>query len=282
MRLTRRYRVDTNAPVTSWDFIKENYRPHDRIAIVVRNRREDYTLQRLLSAQDAASPRIQRFLRYENAHGADIYVSMNTLKPGAKGRTKADIAEIRHLYLDLDEDGDERLARVLKSDGLPQPNYVLDTSPGKHQVIWKIEGYTLEQAEATLRVMAREFGGDPAATDAARVLRLPGLHNKKFKEPVPVKGHQLVDAVYRPDKFAAVPELSDGVQTTPGKRLAPMGLRRDGGSLSQSERDWAWVREQLRAGVQPDAVKQALACLRADKHNPRYYAERTVGRALIR
>src|SRR6185437_5714804 len=115
MRLTRRYRVDTNAPVTSWDFIKENYRPHDRIAIVVRNRREDYTLQRLLSAQDAASPRIQRFLRYENAHGADIYVSMNTLKPGAKGRTKADIAEIRHLYLDLDEDGDERLARVLKS-----------------------------------------------------------------------------------------------------------------------------------------------------------------------
>jgi len=61
---------------------------------------------------------------------------MNTLKPDTKGRTKADIAEIRDLYLDLREDGDERLARVFKCERLPQPNYVLDTSLGKHQVIW--------------------------------------------------------------------------------------------------------------------------------------------------
>ncbi|GEM_PF-6938275 len=45
--------MDSNAPVTSWDFMKENYRPQDRIAIVIRNRAEDYTLQRLLSALDA-------------------------------------------------------------------------------------------------------------------------------------------------------------------------------------------------------------------------------------
>ncbi len=274
--------MESNAPVTSWDFIKENYRPQDRIAIVIRDRHEDYTLQRLLSAQDAASPRIQRFLRYENAHGADIYISMNTLKPEAKGRTKADIAEIRHLYLDLDEDGDERLARVVKSDGLPQPNYVLDTSPGKHQVIWKIEGYTLEQAEATLRVMAREFGGDPAATDAARVLRLPGLHNKKFKEPVRVQGHRLTEDVYRPEGFAKLPNLSEAERIITRKANVSSGTRRDGGPLSQSERDWAWVRGQLRAGASPDAVKQALTERRQDKHNPRGYAERTVDRATMR
>jgi len=44
--------------------------------------------------------------------------------------------------------------------------------------------------------MAQEFGGDPAATDAARVLRLPGLHNKNFKEPFGVLGHRLGEAVY--------------------------------------------------------------------------------------
>ena len=43
---------------------------------------------------------------------------MNMLKPEVKGRIKADIVEIRNLYLDLDEDGDERLEWLLKSDRL--------------------------------------------------------------------------------------------------------------------------------------------------------------------
>lgn len=197
--------MDANDVVTSWDFIKQNFQPQDRIAIVIRNRREDYTLQRLLSAQEAASPSVQRFLRYENAHGSDIYVSMNTLKPKARSRTKSDIAEIRHLYLDLDEEGDARMQRLLESRVLPKPNYVLDTSPGKHQVIWRVEGFPLDHAEATLHRMAAAFGGDPAATDAARVLRLPGFHNKKFAEPVAVRGCHLSDAMHTRKDFSEVP-----------------------------------------------------------------------------
>ncbi len=107
--------------VTSWDYIKQNYRPDDRVALVIRNHGKDYTLQRLVTASEAASPRMQRFLRYENAHGSDIYISMNTLKPEAKGRTKADIAIIRHLYLDIDEDGDARLQRILDSPHSAKP-----------------------------------------------------------------------------------------------------------------------------------------------------------------
>ena len=174
--------------VTSWDFIKQNYQPSDRLAIVIRNRARNYTLQRLLSAADAAAPRFQSYLRHENATGSDIYISMNTLKPEARGRTKTDIAAIRHLYLDLDEDGTARLEKILADPSMPRPNYVLDTSPGKHQVIWKVEGFTLEQAEVALHRMAAAFGGDPAATDATRVLRLPGFHNKKFKQPARVSG----------------------------------------------------------------------------------------------
>ncbi|MGH9418020.1 MAG: DNA-primase RepB domain-containing protein [Terriglobales bacterium] len=272
--------MESAALVTSWDFIKQNYRPQDRIAIVIRNRTKDYTLQRLLSAQDAASPRIQRFLRYENAHGADIYVSMNTLKPEARRRTKADIADIRHLYLDLDEDGDARLHRIREDTALPKANYVLDTSPGKHQVIWRVRGFTLEQAEAALRRMAAAFGGDPAATDAARVLRLPGFHNKKFNEPVSILGHRFGEAVYHREKFVALPANS-APERPAGRQTANNGYRRDGRPLSQSERDWAWVREQLRAGIAPDNVKRSLAERRGDKHNPTAYAERTVQRALV-
>ena len=52
------------------------------------------------------------------------------------------------------------------------PNYVLNTSPDKFQVVWKVEGMTIED---------REFDGDAAATDSTRVLRLPGFANKKYE-----------------------------------------------------------------------------------------------------
>lgn len=264
--------------ITSWDFIKRNYRADDRVALVIRNRNNGYILQRLVSASDAASPRMQRFLRYENAHGSDIYISMNTLKPEAKGRTKADIAEIRHLYLDLDEDGDARLQKILDSPALPRPNYVLDTSPGKHQVIWRVEGFTLKQAEVALHHMAAAFGGDPAATDAARVLRMPGFHNKKFAEQIAVRGHRLSNAMHAQKDFSEVPVAPTPEQSV--ARLRGAGLRRDGAPLSQSERDWAWVHDQLRAGTSPEVLKRTLAKRRPDKHNPTAYADRTVQRSL--
>ncbi len=105
---------------------------------------------------------------------------MNPLKQDASTRTKDDIETIRHLYIDLDHGGSAALEAIKNSDLVPQPNYVLNTSPDKFQVVWKVEGITPEEAEALQRGMVREFGGDPAATDSTRVLRLPGFANKKY------------------------------------------------------------------------------------------------------
>ena len=58
---------------------------------------------------------------------------------------------------------------------------MLHSSPEKHQVVWKVEDMDLEEAERLLHAMAREFGGNPAATDATRVLRVPGSANKKYE-----------------------------------------------------------------------------------------------------
>jgi len=80
----------------------------------------------------------------------------------------------------LDHGGPEALEAVEHSSLVPKPNYVLNSSPDKHQVVWKVEGMNLEEAEAILHAMADEFGGDPAATDATRVLRVPGFANKKY------------------------------------------------------------------------------------------------------
>src|SRR5262249_61585322 len=69
----------------------------------------------------------------------DVYISMNALRGEARGRTKADVASVRHIYLDLDEGGQEAVDRIATAQGMPQPNYVIESSPGKHQVVWKVE-----------------------------------------------------------------------------------------------------------------------------------------------
>jgi hypothetical protein len=60
---------------------------------------------------------------------------MNPLKDGASSRTKDNLKEIRHVYIDLDTDAKAALADIRESLDAPTPNFVLDTSPGKHQVV---------------------------------------------------------------------------------------------------------------------------------------------------
>src|SRR5579859_2959694 len=172
--------ITTHPAPSASEYILDNFKPTDRIAVLVLNRQLGETTQRITTAQKAASPEFQAWLRYKNANGADIYVGMNPLKQDASTRTKSDIETIRHVYVDLDHGGSAALDEMKNSDLVPQPNYVLNTSPDKFQVVWKVEGITLEEAEALQHAMVREFGGDPAATDATRVLRLPGFANKKY------------------------------------------------------------------------------------------------------
>ena len=62
------------------------------------------------------------------------------------------------------------------------------------------------------------------------------------------------------------------------QRPQPPG--REGGTISQSERDWAFVRDGLRRGRDPDELRRELEQRRPDKPSPEYYARRTVDRAV--
>src|SRR5712692_6072344 len=174
--------ITTHPAPSASEYILDNFKPTDRIAVLVLNRQLCETTQRITTAQKASSPEFQAWLRYKNANGADIYVGMNPLKQDASTRTKDDVETIRHLYLDLDHGGSTALEAIKNSDLVPQPNYVLNTSPDKFQMVWKVKGITLEEAEGLQHAMVTEFGGDPAATDSTRVLRLPGFANKKYHE----------------------------------------------------------------------------------------------------
>lgn len=111
--------------MTPEEYILRNFAPTDRIAVLVLNRQADTKTQRVVTAEMLASERWQAWLRSENARGVNVYISYNALREDTRNRTKADVAAIRHVYLDLDKDGEKSLAAIQTSKGIPQPNYVL-------------------------------------------------------------------------------------------------------------------------------------------------------------
>jgi hypothetical protein len=260
------------------EYILDNFEHTDRIAVLVLNREFGETIQRITSAQKAASPEFQAWLRYKNANGSDIYIGMNPLKKDAANRTKEEIESIRHVYLDLDHGGPEALEAIENSGVVPKPNYVLNSSPEKHQVVWKVEGMNLEEAEGLLHSMAREFGGDPAATDATRVLRIPGFANKKYETNFYVEARRESTETYHLRDFKLHIDSQDSPRYNYDNRTKRESSPRT--NLSQSERDWAFAKRALARGDDPKEVIQQIAQHRAgDKSDPQYYARLTVSKA---
>src|SRR5713226_3224642 len=260
------------------EYILDNFELTDRIAMLVLNRDFGETIQRITSAQKASSPEFQAWLRYKNANGSDIYIGMNPLRQDASTRTKEDIESIRHVYLDLDHGGPESLESVENSSAVPKPNYVQTSSPAKFQVVWKVEGMSLEEAEGLLHTMAREFGGDPAATDATRVLRLPGFANKKYETNFYVEARRESTETYHLREFKLHIDSQDSPHHNYNNRVKRESSPRT--NLSQSEHDWAFAKRALARGDDPEEVIQQIAQHRnSDKSDPENYARLTVTKA---
>jgi hypothetical protein len=264
--------------LTASEYVRALFEPTDNVAILVRNRGTGKTVQRITKAETIASPEFQAWLAARSAAGCDVYVGMNPIKEGAYSRAKENIKNIRHVYLDLDKKGSEALESIRNSTEVPPPNFVLDTSPGKHQVVWKVSGFSQDDAESLLHNLANQFSGDLAATDSTRVLRLPGFANQKLSEEFIVQARQESDAIYTLRDFT-IPEDSPETPKYGGShqdrsRAAP------GDHKSQSEHDWAYAKRALARGDDPEVVIQRIADYRAeDKDNPNYYARRTVTKA---
>ena len=268
----------TSRSLTASEYVRELFEPGDNAAILVRNRSTGHAVQRIAKAETIASPAFQTWLASQNASGSDVFMGMNPIKNGAYNRTKENIKNIRHVYLDLDRNGDASLEAIRNSPSVPAPNFVLDTSPGKHQVVWKVSGFSQDEAESLLHNLANQFGADLAATDSTRVLRLPGFANRKIPEEFIVQARQESDAVYtlrdfttHDDSLEAPRHLSDG-QERP--RTLPNQHK------TQSERDWAYARRALARGDDPEVVIRRIADYRSeDKDDPNYYARHTVTKA---
>jgi RepB DNA-primase from phage plasmid len=274
--------IETNSfksrQLSAAQYVLALHEPDDRLAVLVRNRARSQTMQRILSAEEISAPPFQDWLRKENDGGADIFLGMNPLRANSFARTKESIREIRHVYLDLDENAAASL-RAIRADGsTPVPNFVLDTSPDKNQVVWRVAGLDREQAESLLRSLATHFNGDIAATDISRVLRMPGFANRKYNDRFLVRALQESDVVYHLRDFAIYEDSPEATRRLAHTRESPRRI--PPGHRSQSEADWAYAKRALARGDQPEEIIQRIADYRAsDKSDPEYYARHTVTKA---
>ena len=261
----------------SVSYLRDNFNVDDRIAVVLLNKRSGAVLQRVASIERVVAPEYQAWLRHMNAQKYEVYISMNTLKEGTYRRTKADVDQIRHVYLDFDEDGTAAVRKLLQRTDVPEPNYLINSSPDKWQVIWKIAGCDKGEAEGIERGLVADTGADPAAIDIARVLRLPGFYNHKYSRPHMVVVESRSNQISGPEHF---PRLRSDFEARDTKPIDSERSRLPTGKITQSERDWARVRRELREGASPKALIEELTIQRADKFNPEDYARRTVEKAV--
>jgi hypothetical protein len=262
--------------VVAKDFLARCFAPGSTIALLLRAEIPAKTQQRVVTLEQALAPRYLGWLAHQNHNGANVYVAANPLRPGSRKRTKESIASVRHVYLDIDDDGDARLSALRSSDVVPAVSAILSTSPGKYQVFWRVEGFDFEQQEITLKRLALAFGGDPACTDRNRVLRIPGFLNRKYSPAHSVAVEYGENRVWTPTDFHLENIITS--VTLPLRGSARSTSIKD----TPSEQDWSWVCLQLTEGKDAGKLTHELASRRSDKPNPLYYAQRTVDVASAR
>src|SRR5262245_43344647 len=174
--------IDLNAPSC---FLRTAFEPSDWVAVFLKNYRTGQTTQRVVSVQIAAAPAVQRWLRHQNANQWNVYVSVNSIRPG-HSRARDAVLDIRHVFLEEDADGPGLLAALTTRPDLPPPSYVLHSSRGRLHVFWRARGFSAAMVEGIQKRLAIELRTDLAATSCAQTTRLPGFANHKRETPYAV------------------------------------------------------------------------------------------------
>jgi hypothetical protein len=167
------------------------------------------TRANFITLENALLPETVGEIVKAQSEGWNAYIAMNAYTPGVERRRKQDVKAIRAVYAEIDQDGKTALAKIeadIAAGLVPDPHFILESSPGKFYVIWRVKDFTLEQQEGLNTALQVRCGSDPACTDASRVLRLPGTQNlkdvsKPFVEIIDQVTYQTTEDRYSPADF---------------------------------------------------------------------------------
>jgi hypothetical protein len=215
--------------------------------------------RKLLSREVA---KLEAFINKWDQPGRAVYFCVATLKEQAAERSKATLAELVQLHLDIDfksiAAAPAEVEKVLTELALP-PNRIVRSGHGVHAYWWFAEALEATDAniadvEALLRRLADCLAGDRAVAECSRVMRVPGSHNSKDGDWLEVT---LVDAQH--DRPYAIAELESWLA-----ELTPQLRRKsaeDSGTSSDPEDPFAALAEQ-QITVAPIAVDARLTAMR--------------------
>lgn len=195
------------------EFLRIAYEPDDWVALFLKSYATGQCMQRVGPLALFLEARVHGWLRAMNAQRFNVYVSVNSIKPGVRRRTKEAISAVRHIFVEADEHGSAVVAKASSRSDLPAPSYLIHSSPNRVHVLWRAAGFSAAEAENLQKHLASELGTDPAATPCSQTTRLPGYLNHKYRPGHVViadYGHE--QARYGPAQFPSPPQRSHDAQ----------------------------------------------------------------------
>jgi hypothetical protein len=190
-------------------FLRTVFQPTEWAAIFLKSYDSGGVAQRVGPVSWIQSERVQRWLRAMNARKYNVFVSVNVIASGCRSRRREAIGAVRHVFLDADHDGPAVLSRIKARRDLPNPSYVLHSSPNHIHVFWRVTGFTPDAVERLQKQLARELQTDPAATPVTQNTRLPGFFNHKRAQPHRVTiEYRDTSRVYEPADFPLIEDPS--------------------------------------------------------------------------
>jgi RepB DNA-primase from phage plasmid len=124
----------------------------------------------------------QKQLAQLNGLGAGVFVSLN--ETNLTGRKRENIKRVRAVCLDLDGAPLDPVKQCTL-----KPHVIVETSPGRYHVYWRVRGLALDDFEDVQRAIAKRFDGDPSVAKLTHVARVPGFDHRKGS---PFRTHTVV------------------------------------------------------------------------------------------
>ncbi|HEV8397834.1 MAG TPA: DNA-primase RepB domain-containing protein [Vicinamibacterales bacterium] len=186
-------------------FLRTCFRDDDWTALLLKNADAGKALQRTASLAWACKDSVLDWLRTQNAARCDVYVGVSAVAVGARSRARRHVTTIRHVFLDVDRGSRTVLRRLELRSDLPQPNYIVHTSPDRVHLLWRVRRFEAGTAERLQKRLAADLNGDLAATSITQMTRLPGFWNHKYSDPYRVwVDYRDVSRVLTPEDFPYV------------------------------------------------------------------------------